>query len=285
MPAYRSFYQKLVALYPRAFKERFGESMQQTFDDLCRERGGHLTPGFITWMAAETLAGIVREHFIEFRKRGPMENARTNFALSALTGFLFILPFMILAFTFDVLGRLDTFRARNFIDYVVIFGFLWFGLTIIAAVLMPILRNIGAAADSAPEPAVSGNNAFKKFIRKPAPSAVIGSVLALPFLLLLSMLLLKIQPPAAIQYFVANAEPDEPNMYGSIVMISVHILAVVACFIARAPVMHTLRSGGSLFAHPFNLLIVTVILFIFGSFVLGLMMDQFPCWIGVPNCD
>src|SRR5262245_50365353 len=124
MALYRTFYQKLLALYPRAFRERFGESMQQTFDDLCGERGGYLSIGSIAWITVETSAGILREHLVEFRRRGPMENARTNFALSMLTGFLFILPFMVLAFVFDVLQRLDTFRTRNVIDYAAIFGFI-----------------------------------------------------------------------------------------------------------------------------------------------------------------
>ena len=43
-------YKKLLAFYPKAFKERFGESMEQTFNDLCRERKQQTKsglPGFI----------------------------------------------------------------------------------------------------------------------------------------------------------------------------------------------------------------------------------------------
>jgi len=35
---YRVWYARLLRLYPRAFRERFGEGMAQTFHDLCRER-------------------------------------------------------------------------------------------------------------------------------------------------------------------------------------------------------------------------------------------------------
>jgi hypothetical protein len=33
-----ALYKKLLALYPREFKERMGEAMQQTFHDLYQER-------------------------------------------------------------------------------------------------------------------------------------------------------------------------------------------------------------------------------------------------------
>ena len=45
---YRTWYAMLLRLYPRPFRERFGEGMAQTFHDLCREhrdaRRGLLIP-------------------------------------------------------------------------------------------------------------------------------------------------------------------------------------------------------------------------------------------------
>ena len=35
---YRTWYAMLLRLYPRPFRERFGEGMAQAFHDLCRER-------------------------------------------------------------------------------------------------------------------------------------------------------------------------------------------------------------------------------------------------------
>ncbi len=37
---YRTWYAMLLRLYPRPFRERFGEGMAQTFHDLCREQQG-----------------------------------------------------------------------------------------------------------------------------------------------------------------------------------------------------------------------------------------------------
>jgi hypothetical protein len=61
---YRRWYGRLLRLYPRPFRHRFGEPMAQTFTDLARE---HSDPnrgliGFIAWAFAETSAGIIREN-------------------------------------------------------------------------------------------------------------------------------------------------------------------------------------------------------------------------------
>jgi hypothetical protein len=60
---YRTWYAMLLRLYPRPFRERFGEGMAQTFHDLCREhrdaRRGLF--GLALWIFFETSVGIVRE--------------------------------------------------------------------------------------------------------------------------------------------------------------------------------------------------------------------------------
>src|SRR5213593_1684408 len=61
---YRKWYAKLLRLYPKAHRERFGEGMEQTFNDLCRERvkAERGLFSFALWMFAETFAGIIREN-------------------------------------------------------------------------------------------------------------------------------------------------------------------------------------------------------------------------------
>ena len=62
-------------------------------------------------------------------------------------------------------------------------------------------------------------------------------------------------------------------------------LPIAAGIIAGRPIIRTLRAGGSLFAHPINLIIVVVISFLFAAGVVSLIVDQWPCFVGVPNCD
>ena len=58
----RALYKKLLALYPPGFRERVGESMEQTFRDLCDEQKGRPTRGFLVLaIFAETAIGITQE--------------------------------------------------------------------------------------------------------------------------------------------------------------------------------------------------------------------------------
>jgi hypothetical protein len=61
---YRMWYAMLLRLYPRAYREGFGEGMGQTFHDLCRERrtDGRGLFGLALWIFFETSVGIVREN-------------------------------------------------------------------------------------------------------------------------------------------------------------------------------------------------------------------------------
>jgi hypothetical protein len=71
----QTLYKKLLTLYPQRFKEQLGESMEQTFNDLYRER--QVRPGrfgFVLWTFIETAVGIVREHMLSSREGDPMKN-------------------------------------------------------------------------------------------------------------------------------------------------------------------------------------------------------------------
>jgi hypothetical protein len=61
---YRNCYAKLLRLYPKPYRERFGEGMEQTFNDLCRERekAGRGLFGFALGTFLETSAEIIREN-------------------------------------------------------------------------------------------------------------------------------------------------------------------------------------------------------------------------------
>lgn len=68
----RAWYSMLLRLYPRLFRERFGEGMEQTFRDLCREcgDGGRRLFGLTAWVFCETLAGIVKERAMQLSQMG-----------------------------------------------------------------------------------------------------------------------------------------------------------------------------------------------------------------------
>ena len=61
---YRRWYARLLRLYPKPFRKRFRESMEQTFDDVCRARvsTGRGLFGLVLWLFVETAGGIMNEH-------------------------------------------------------------------------------------------------------------------------------------------------------------------------------------------------------------------------------
>jgi len=63
---FRSIYAKLLRYYPDPYRERFGESMEQTFNDLCKERqkAGDELFSFVLWVFVETSLAILKERII-----------------------------------------------------------------------------------------------------------------------------------------------------------------------------------------------------------------------------
>jgi hypothetical protein len=281
----RSLYRKLLNLYPRAFREQLGESMEQTFTDLCQERKQQAEAGlfgFMLWLFVETALGIVQEHILLIKEMHPMQNILTSLRLPALISFLLVLPLVFLEVAFVVIKRL-TFDLRDMLDSVVIFGFLWLAVTAILFILAPVVRTLRSGNNGLAKPVpASGNTLFTN----PTSAALISFLLALPFVTILSLLILHIEPPLGpLAPWLNNPNPDQPNILGTLVVLGALLLAVAAGLIARGPIVRTLQAGGSLLAHPINLMLAVVILSFIIWLVVGLTADQFPCWTGVPNCD
>ena len=56
---YRKLYAKLLRFYPQSYRERFGEGMEQTFNDLCREqvKAERGLFSFALWMFLRNIGG------------------------------------------------------------------------------------------------------------------------------------------------------------------------------------------------------------------------------------
>lgn len=84
---YRTLYAKLLRFYPKLFRERFGEGMEQTFNDLCRERSEAGLFRVALWAFADTLAGILRENMMSM----VMQNKRVVRVVLG-TGLILLIP-------------------------------------------------------------------------------------------------------------------------------------------------------------------------------------------------
>ena len=51
------------------------------------------------------------------------------------------------------------------------------------------------------------------------------------------------------------------------------------------PILRNVQAGNSLLANPVNLLIRVAFLIFIAWFWGALLIDQMPCFLGVPNCD
>ena len=94
-------YKKLLNLYPQGFKERLGESMEQTFRDLCNHQKDYPTRSFfVVSIFTETAIGIVREHLLMLSEGDIMKGIFANPRSAAIASFILALP---LGFTYVVL--------------------------------------------------------------------------------------------------------------------------------------------------------------------------------------
>lgn len=74
----RAWYARLLRLYPTQFRERFGEGMEQTFADSCRQRrtAGMGLFAFVIWVFAETFTAIIKEHVTRLRRNAMTDDIR-----------------------------------------------------------------------------------------------------------------------------------------------------------------------------------------------------------------
>lgn len=110
--SYRHWYAKLLRLYPKPYRERFGEGMEQTFSDLLRDRREAKRGlfAFALWLFIETSTAITRENILVMNKN--------TLRIALVTALLLLVPLLAMQFTDEV--------AWNLFDFVVA-GVLLFG--------------------------------------------------------------------------------------------------------------------------------------------------------------
>jgi hypothetical protein len=120
-------YMKLLRLYPQGFREQLGESMEQTFNDLYRER--QTKPGrfrFVLWTFFDTAVGIVREHVLSIAQGASMKNTLAYPRSAALISSILLAVAFVIAPLIYLLGNLrDTFGplAYDLADF--LYGPVW----------------------------------------------------------------------------------------------------------------------------------------------------------------
>ena len=257
----RALYKKLIALYPKGFKEQLGESMEQTFNDLCNEKWQtkQALPGFVLWMFIETAVGIFKEHLLLISSGVIMQTLIKTFGSPPLISLLIILPFMIM----EIVNR------RSFNEgfpFTLFFG-LWFNLFAVSLILLPIVRAMRTVGD---------DMANSVPARDASLSITPRSVLITSLVIILFVAIVPLLSSPSSEVFGIRA----PSQFITFALFS---LPIAVGMIAAKPIVRTLLAGGS--AHPIHLLIVVAISLLFAVGFVSLILDQWPCFVGVPNCD
>ena len=59
----------------------------------------------------------------------------------------------------------------------------------------------------------------------------------------------------------------------------------LSLILIATPIIQNMRAGNNIMAHPVNLLLRVIALILVAWFWAALLIDQMPCFLGVPNCD
>jgi uncharacterized membrane protein YidH (DUF202 family) len=117
-------------------------------------------------------------------------------------------------------------------------------------------------------------------------AAIISFLLALPGELLFTLLILHVEPDfGPLEPLLTDPDPDKPDVVGSLIVLVAMLLMPFALIINLRVIHRARRAGQSLMAYPVNLLLAVAIVAYIASFIGGIIIDQYPCWVGVPNCD
>ena len=100
-------------------------------------------------------------------------------------------------------------------------------------------------------------------------AALISLILVLPFAILEAL----------------NNTITGRNGPGLIVLFSLLWLLPTAFILILVPVVRAVRGGDRVMAHPVSLLLRVAFLASIAMMWGGILIDQMPCFMGVPNCD
>ena len=127
---------------------------------------------------------------------------------------------------------------------------------------------------------------MKNSLTNPRSAAIISGIICLPFAFLFALLVLNIEPNfGPLQPLLNNPDPDQPDVLGSLIALGTFLLVLAAFMINLIQIVRTVRAGGSITAHPVNLVLAIATLAAIVVVIGAIIVDQYPCWIGVPNCD
>ena len=118
-------------------------------------------------------------------------------------------------------------------------------------------------------------------------AAIVGFLLAMPLAILLLIEISGIEPLHGFLVTLTTEAGTNPRLstFGKILTLGALLLLPLGFIISLVPVVRNTRADYRFAANPFNLLIAAALFIFIAWLVISFIIDQYPCWIGVPNCD
>lgn len=251
-------YKRLLCLYPQVFRERFGESMEQTFNDSCREQKelkGKISLRFMFLTFAETLLGVIEAHVNEVKGVYQMNYWLKNASIAALFSLFFTAAYWSLGI-WSIPSEIEGWSEAQRLTSQIFFN--WIVYTLVFTPIVAGLR--------------SGENTSMKDWLFPLGAAVLFG-------------LLLISPFAFMEYWnnpvIQSGEFPFPFMLFSALWLPPTIF-----FLIMTPIVRNLRAGESILERPVVLILRVLVLLFMATIWVHLIIDQMPCFLGgVPGCD
>lgn len=232
--------------------------MEQTFADLCREHEGENRQllSLTVRISVDTGLGIVKERILHFSKAKTMSELQSSSKFRVALGFLLVLPGLSLLglLLLGIEPPISDYRESP-ADRPHVFS------SVIALFLLIVLPVIGLL--------INASTARGGLLKRTnlAIAAIGASILVAPLVIL--------------QRINRGNSSDE---FSTGLFVVIWLLAAI--FIGTLlPMIRGVRAGKGGKWNPATLALGAFVLVIAGSLWFGIVNDQMPCFMGVPNCD
>lgn len=252
-----ALYKRLISLYPRVFRERFGESLEQTFSDTCNEESklkGSISLPFVFSTFAETAIGVIKENLYEIKGANQMNYWLKNVFIAGTISLI-----LAVVFTFG------TFFSDNSETQLAEFSFPvsdflrgWLIQTVVFTFIVSGLRT-------------GDSDSTKNLLGTLAAAVLFGALLIAPFVFM--------------EYWNNPVIQSGQIPFPFMLFIGLWLTPVMF-FLGVTPIVRSVWAGESVLANPISLVLRVVFLGFLAILWLNLILDQMPCFLGgVPGCD
>jgi hypothetical protein len=124
----------------------------------------------------------------------------------------------------------------------------------------------------------ASSQGWKLIMKNPKTAVIVSLLLCMPLAVILWMAVLGIE-------FPSQSPANQPDVACNLLFLGAVLLLPLALAISLAPVVRNKRRGGLWMDYPANLMLAGIILAVLLIIVGAFIADQYPCWIGMPNCD